>query len=222
MISARLLRSAWMGALAASAAVALLAASPSDLTGTWKLNKDASDDPKKKIEDAQGDEGGGSGGGGGGGGGGWGGGHHGGGGWGGGHRGGGSRSGSSGPFQSPTGLETLQIEHKDPRLVITDAEGKEHDLYTDGRKIEEERSYGGTTKITASWKDGHVVVETTPEHGAAYTETYAVTADGKQLTVTLKVKSHGRRQALEIKRVYDAFSATPPTATPEAPKPSSG
>jgi hypothetical protein len=209
----RAIRGVCLGILLASTVVSVRGADLGDLSGTWKLNRDASDDPRKKMEEAR-DQSGGSGGGSGGGGGGSGmGGHH------GGHRGGGRSGGdgsqSGGAFEPPSGVDELHIEHRDPKLVITDGAGREHVLYTDGRKIEEERSLGGTTKIYARWKDGHVVIETDPEHGATYTETYAVTADRKQLTVTLKLKARGRMPAMEIRKVYDAVTpAESPTPVP--------
>ena len=91
--------------------------------------------------------------------------------------------------------------HRDPELRITDGLGRERVLYTDGRKIEEERS-AGTMKIRAKWKDGRVVVATTPEHGPKIKETYAVTADGSSMTVTTTIEGRGRD--LEFRRVYDA------------------
>ena len=202
-------------ALAAAAALAtaqaLAALDLPNLTGTWQLNKDQSDDPAKVIRDARSENGGGGGGGRGGfSGGGMGmGRHHGG---GGGSRGGGSDSSSSGGFNERfAALETLQIDHKDPSLEITDAAGRERTLYTDGRKTEEEHSYGGTTAVTASWKDGHLEVVSKPESGAKITETYAVAADHSQMTVTTKVDG-GRSGSYTIRRVYDAVK-------PGAPKP---
>ncbi|HKD16452.1 MAG TPA: hypothetical protein VKG23_01195 [Thermoanaerobaculia bacterium] len=183
-----------------------------NLTGTWQLNKDQSDDPEKVMKDARSSGGGGGRGFSGGGGGGMGmGRHHGG---GGGGRGGNgdSSSGSSGGFDERfAALETLTIEHKDPTLSITNAAGRERTLYTDGRKTEEEHSYGGTTAVTASWKDGHLEVVSKPESGAKITETYAVAADRSQMTVTTKVEG-GRSGSYTIRRVYDAVA-------PGAPKP---
>src|SRR5205814_726076 len=89
--------------------------------------------------------------------------------------------------QDPRAFDLLSIVHHDPELKITDGLGREHVLYTDGRKIEEERS-AGTMKIRAKWKDGRVVVATTPDHGPKITETYAVTADGSSMTVTTKIE----------------------------------
>jgi hypothetical protein len=169
-----------------------------NLSGAWKLNRDLSDDPREKMREARE-----SGGGGGSRGGGGFGGRHGGG------RGGAFRGrhaadegeGGSGDAEIATrAFETLSIVHRDPELRITDGLGREHVLSTDDRKIEEERSEG-TWKMRARWKDGHVVVTTTPEHGPTLTETYTVTADGSVLTVTTKVEGRGR--SFEFRRVYD-------------------
>ena len=172
-----------------------LASGPGDLSGIWKLDRERSDDPAQKLREGGGRRGGGSGGGGG---------FR-------GRRGGGGHHGrpadegeeNSGTdfFEDSRAFDLLSIVHHDPELKITDGLGREHVLYTDGRKIEEERS-AGTMKIRAKWKDGRVVVATTPEHGAKITETYAVTADGSSLTVTTRVEGRGRE--LEFRRVYDA------------------
>jgi hypothetical protein len=170
-----------------------LAGGPSDLSGRWKLNRDLSDDPREKMREAgrgggptRGVRGG----------------------FGGGRRGrfGGAREAPEGdedrrlPFD-PEAVETLSIVHHDRELRITDAVGREHALFTDGRKTQEERS-AGTVKMRAEWRDGHVVVTSVPEHGPKIVETYAVTADGSAMTVTTKIENRGR--AFEYRRVYDA------------------
>ena len=172
------------------------ASGPGNLSGTWKLNHELSDDPREKMREAR-ESGGGTGRGGG---------FR-------GHRGGGGARGfhgrrPEGEAESRSGdsedmtraFETLSIVHRDPELQITDATGHEHVLFTDDRKIEEERS-AGTAKIRARWKDGHVVVTTTPEHGSKIVETYAVTADGSVLTVMTAIEGRGRE--IEFRRVYD-------------------
>ena len=166
-----------------------------DLSGTWKLDRERSDDPGQKFADGGGTSGHGSGGGGFRG-------RRGGGGFGGRHGRPAEGSGESADFsQDPRAFDLLSIVHHDPELKITDGLGREHVLYTDGRKIEEERS-AGTMKIRAKWKDGRVVVATTPDHGPKITETYAVTADGSSMTVTTKIEGRGRD--VEFKRVYAA------------------
>lgn len=164
-----------------------------NLSGTWKLNHDLSDDPRKGLEmrsSGGAPHGSRSG-------------------FRGGRRGGGyGRSmhgedgGESGArFLDPEAIETLTIAHHDPELRISDAVGHEHVLFTDDRKVEEERS-AGAVKMRAKWKDGHVVVTTTPEHGPKIVETYSVAADGSVLTVTSKIE--GGRGDFEFHRVYDA------------------
>ena len=185
-----------------------------NLSGTWRLNKDLSDDPQQKMKDARSESGGG----------GHSGGRHG----GGMGRGLGGRSGSSGsgsgdegprPLEDmATALQQLKIDHQDPALTIEDGLARLHHLFTDGRKIEEERSSGGTTEIHAFWKDGRIVVTTQSEKGPRITETYAVAADGSQLTVTSKIEMR-RGGSVEIRRVYDSVKPLP-AATP-TPGPSS-
>ena len=201
----------------------LLARSPAfagnlpDLSGTWKLNPAQSDDPQEKFKEGASGSGDSTdsapSSGGGGGYGGWGG-HHGGHG-GGRRRGGGGSGGDAG--QGPSALEgreRLVIKHADPQLTITDASGRERVLYTDGRKLEEERSFGGTTKVQTVWKDGHVEVTSQSERGPKVVQSYAVSADGSQLTVTTQID--GRRK-ITIHSVYDAVHEPPPT--PAAPEP---
>jgi len=207
-------RSIVLSAVVLSAGSALVALDLPNLSGQWQLNQDASDDPSKVLQNSHSDSSG-SGGGGFGGGGGRGGHGHGGGGGGGGR--GGSRSGggdaAGGRADYYEGMTSLKIEHHDPRLTITDASGRERTIYTDGRKTEEEHSHGGTTAVTASWKDGHLEVVSRPETGAKVTETYAVASDGSQLTVTTKVEG-GHNGSFTIRRVYDAARPGAPKAPP--------
>jgi hypothetical protein len=185
------------------------------LSGTWKLNKDLSDDPQKKIkEDGDSHAAGGSGR------------------WGGRRGGGIGRGGSGGPGPEEgqrfsleddnAAMKLLKIRHQEPELSIEDASGRQHTLYTDGRKVEEERSLGGTTAMRAQWKEGRIVVTTEPERGPKLTEIYAVAADGSQLTVTIRVEARARGRAVEFRRVYDAVRPSPtpgPAVTPANDEP---
>jgi hypothetical protein len=221
-------RTVRLAAFAAGTLVSALIAVPGlaalelpNLSGKWYLNEDASDSPDAAARDSQESGSGSSYRGGGGGGGGMGmgrhgGGHH-------GHSGAPSDDGRVSEDGSPLRdvfqrTQILDIKHEEPRLSVTDAAGRERVFYTDGRKVEEEHSYGGTTKVTARWKDGHVEVTSAPEKGPKVTETYAVTADHSQLTVTTIFQ--GGRRDVTIRRVYQT---TPPTrvvpAAPQAPQP---
>ena len=122
---------------------------------------------------------------------------------------------SSGNGDWFSALDTLVIRHIEPSLTITDAAGRVHALTTDGRRTEEERFHGGTTAVTASWKDGHIEVVSRPENGSKITETYSVTADRSQLTVVTKIEG-ARGPAFTIRRVYDAVQPGAPKPTPPA------
>jgi len=173
-----------------------------NLSGTWRLNRNVSDDPAKVARETRPSDSGGSTSGA----------------WSGrrGHRRGDAGRSREDPDPDMfAALETLTIRHQEPQLSITDDVGRQRTLFTDGRRTEEGRSRGGTTKVTARWKEGHIEVVSVPEHGPKITETYAMTADGTQLTVTTKLEG-ARRSGVTIRRVYDA--ARPPAAAP-APTP---
>jgi hypothetical protein len=179
-----------------------------DFSGTWRLNKDQSDAFKSAAwpSRAPSGPGGGSGRGGV---------HI------GGRRGGDGGAEASDP-ELTAALQTLVIDHKDPRLSITDALGRVRVIYTDGRKTEEEHSHGGTTKVQAEWKDGRVEIVSKPETGSKRTDDISVAADHSQLRVTIKIE--GERGPTTLRLVYDALPAGAPTPSakpaPERPAPS--
>ncbi len=176
-----------------------------DLSGTWRLNKDQSDDFKSAAWPSRAPSGPGGG-------------------YGrggvhiGGRRGGGGGAEASDP-ELTAALQTLVIDHKDPRLSITDAMGRVRVIYTDGRKTEEEHSHGGTTKVQAEWKDGRVEIVSKPETGSKRTEDISVAADHSQLRITIKIE--GERGPTTMHLVYDALPAGAPTPSskpaPERP-----
>jgi hypothetical protein len=63
---------------------------------------------------------------------------------------------------------------------------------------------GGTTVVHAAWKDGHVEIRSEPEHGPKLVQTYAISADATQLTVTTQIEG---RRPVTIRSVYDAVRA---------------
>ena len=181
-----------------------------DLSGTWRLNKEQSDNlksteawPSRGANAAPG------------------------GGFGrcGVHIGGRRPDGGGGGWPDPdlaSALQTLVIDHKDPKLSITDAYGRIRVVYTDGRKTEEEHSQGGTTKVEAQWKDGRVEIVSKPETGSKHVEDYSVAADHSQLRLTIKFE--GGRGETTLRLVYDALPAGAPTpsaqpATPHSQSP---
>jgi hypothetical protein len=167
-----------------------------DFSGTWKLNEDLSEDPRKKMQEAGGGRGG-RGGGMGRGGGGEGG--------GGGRRGGGDSGEGNGDgamhlSETLAAQKVLTISHKDPQLVVTDLNGRARTFFTDARKVEEERSEG-TARIQAKWKDRSIVVVTKLGE-REITDTYERAADGARLFLTTKVD--GGRAPFSYCRIYEA------------------
>jgi hypothetical protein len=115
------------------------------------------------------------------------------------------------------GIETLMIEHREPRLSITDGAGRTRVVFTDGRKVDEERPSGGKRKVLAVWKDGHVEISSKTLQGPNWMTTLAVSADRSQLRVTTRVDGE-RGTFITIHLVYEPASSKPrpPKAPPAA------
>lgn len=187
-----------------------------DYSGVWTIDRELSDDPSQALKEwrdsssppssSGGSHGHGRG--------------HGHGGGGGGSAGDDAQAQSADP-RGFAALDTLTIRHSEPEITIVDATGRERRLTTDGKKIEEEHSHGGTTKVSAAWtEEGRLQIVSVPEHGPKWTETFAIAADRSQLIVTTKIeRSHGT--PLTIRRVYDSPASTRPAAPPD-PAPPAG
>lgn len=144
---------------------------------------------------------------------------------GGGGRRGGGRAGSPGDSGSDSSFsrlgeiaaqKVLTIVHKDPQLVVTDLNRRARTLFTDARKVEEERGEA-TAKIQAKWKERSVVV-VTKLGSRETTETFERSGDGSHLFVTTKIE--GKRASFSYRRVYDAplpsGESSAPAEAPEA------
>ena len=202
---------------------------PPDLTGSWQLNREESDDPREKMSQARrgggrgsggfggggagggrGGGGGGFGGGGGGGGGGGFGGRGGGGGFGGGGGGGGfGGSGGSGDQrgadpaemrQRMEALSRLEITQEGNRLSIEDANGDVRTFVIDGESVDVETDRGFLS-VSAKIKKGTIVVETETSRGKIV-ETYSRDPEEGRLRVKMKMKSQGPMGNLTLERVY--------------------
>jgi len=178
------------------------AAASGTLSGTWKLNRKESDDPREKMQSQRSgrrSSGGGFGGGGGGGGG-----------FGGGGRGGGSFGGQGGgppgggrgaqEGSSSEGPSKLEIVHGDAEVIVVDGSGREQYFFIDGREKTVEGFHGEATQ-SAEWNGDALIVTTTGPMGEA-TETYRRTTDD-QLEITVVRPETERRPEFELKRVYD-------------------
>jgi hypothetical protein len=212
--------------MAAVAIAAYQKADPAAFSGTWTLDVAASINPNGPTAPASaprpGGAGGGarSGGGGGGGGsdaGGGGGGQSDGGG-GGGPTGGGSGGGALGAGERARFYAMLKVLEHAPASLVIGATLKDVTLTADGSKPFHHMTDGKTEKMpTGNEKFGNLEIRTKWDgaalkrevktiDGLTVAETYTLAADGKQLTVSLELKSQVERladaQRQPIKRVY--------------------
>ncbi len=202
-----------------------------DLSGTWELNVELSENPQQKVQEmaenrrrqAKAPSGGGGGGRSGGGGGGAGGGGAGGAGGGGAGGAGGAalRGGSRGGFSSSggslrgllgvvsQGIQMLKIDHREPEMQIEDSNGNVRLIFTDGRLVERKDEDGGKTKVKTKWKKDRVVVKVTFPTSGGVIPTIELTyeLDGPdRLIVTSRVSASGPGRPtppLSVERVYD-------------------
>jgi|SRR5580658_2703993 hypothetical protein len=177
------------------------------ILGQWKLNLDESDDPRKKIQDANAN----------------------------GSRGGGrgisiagfpvgghgGRSGQSDEDQqrmqtaiSPANSLTLaQKSAKDPEVDVMEDQNRKLALFTDGRKLAKsdakDESY---EEIAAHWDGSRLVTDEKSPRGGKMSRTYELSYDGAQLFETLRLTVG--RSPLDVRYVYD-----PAPAEAAAPQP---
>jgi len=171
-----------------------------NLAGTWKLNRDDSDDLRKKLQQARG---GGRGQGGGHPGGGMGGGWPGGGGYGG-RRMGGRESEEERQkmqiFLEPA--QELTIAQKEPEIDITDDSERRFTVFTDGRKVEKSKD-ASKQQFDAKWDEYRLVMEGKDPRGNKYERSYEVLAGNQQLRETLFLKLGRNNTEVSIRYIYD-------------------
>ena len=181
---------------------------PPDLSGTWKINEDLSQ--RLQQSGPSGEErppGGWSGRRGGRGGGGM------------GRRGGGGggfpAGGAGGPEGAPpeggTGFAgavgAMTIAWAAPQLTVTYPGDRKRVLYTDNRKVQEQRPDGGKIKTQAHWTDaGSLEVVTKMDDGTTRTEIFELSNDGHRLFVIVGIEGRGPRPR-QVRRVYDKLEA---------------
>jgi hypothetical protein len=186
-----------------------------NVAGSWKLNREESDDARKKMQEARDSSrggigsGGGSGPYGGGGHGRMGGGYPGGGGPYGG-RGGGSQRGSSDEDRQKmqqllTPADSLiiaQQKDKDVEVRVTDDQNRQRVFYTDGRKVQKSKDERNQ-EISAQWLGNRLVSEEKSPRGEKMERSFEVAPGGEKLYVTLNVGGDRSRSSVYVHYVYD-------------------
>jgi hypothetical protein len=179
-----------------------------NLAGMWKLNRDQSDDPRQKLEQASS-----------GGGGGWGQGPSSGGGWGGwggwggpgtGRGGGWNRTGRpipEGHAVDMSDFSQLTIEQSDSSAKVTGATGRVLAQYSadngsdkGAAKKSKDNPYAPPA---AHWQGDQLVTAVSGPRGAKTTRVYELSYDGKQLYVTTRLEIPRFNQPANIRFVYD-------------------
>jgi len=187
------------------------------LSGTWKLNRDESDDPREKLRSAiqdrdQNGSPGGMGRHGGMGGGGIGMGIPGMGGGMGGSRGpGGGMGRGSGSEEQHARLRDLVqapdqviVAQKGPETDITDTDNHVRALFTDGRKVEKAKKDSPQSQVKARWEGQTLITEEKGPNGEKISHAYELSVEGnQQLSDTLTLESKRLNTPVIIRYVYD-------------------
>jgi hypothetical protein len=190
--------------------------------GEWQLNRDDSDDPQRKMQEAQQSRSNGNGGYGGGGprvgfpGGGMGGGGL-----------GGRRQGQPSmsdderqkmqELVNPANRMTVTEAVKNTQVDVTDDQQRKLTLYTDGRKIQKSKDTTNE-EVAAHWDGKQLATDEKSPRGNKMSRTYELSYDGKQLYETLHMTQGRSGTPLLIRYVYDAYGP-PPAAANAAPAP---
>ncbi len=182
------------------------------ILGQWKLNRDDSDDPRKKMEDARTS------------------------------RGSGPRSGSGvsiagfpigghGGNRGGTSNEELdrtqnviapansltfaQKDPKNPEIDLTDDQNRKLALFTDGRKVQKpdakDESY---QEIAARWDGSRLVTDEKSPHGGKMNRTFELSYDGAQLYETIRLTMGRSNTPLDVRYVYEPMPAGGATSNP--------
>jgi hypothetical protein len=189
------------------------------LAGSWKLNRDESDDPQQIVRDAEPPSsgttgrypGGGNPGGG----------YPGGGNPGGGYPGGGRRGGYPSGEQQNTGQNIednpkmqplihpwalLSIELKNPEIDVSDYDRHKLSLYTDGRKLQKSKD-NSDQEVAAHWDGSRLVSDEKSPLGGKMSRTFELSQDGRQLFETLHIANGRSDTPITIRYVYDIASS---------------
>ncbi len=178
------------------------------ILGAWKLNRDESDDARKKMQDARGADGGRGGGGRGGvrmGVPGMGGGPY------GGRRGGGGNESDEDrqrmqEFMNPSRSLTVAEAKKDVEIDMFDDQERKSAFFTDGRKLQKTKG-SSTQEIAAHWDGNRLVTDEKSPSGRKISRTYELSYDGTQLYETLRLTRGRSNSQISIRYVYDQADA---------------
>ncbi len=164
------------------------------ILGAWKLNRDESDDPRKKTQEARSPNGGRRGGVGGG--------------YPGGPHGGyGGRGGESDDERQKmqevfTPANAITLSMTGAEVDLMDNRNRKRAFITDGRKLQKSKD-ANYQEIAAKWEGHRLVTEEKDPRGNKMTRTFELSYDGMQLYETLHMTVGRNSTPLVIRYVYE-------------------
>jgi hypothetical protein len=177
------------------------------ILGGWKLNRDESDDPRKRTQDSRNSNGGGGGYGGrrGGMGGGYPGGHH------GGYGGGGGESDQDRQKMQElfTPAKAITLSMTGAEVDLMDDQNRKRAFITDGRKLQKSKD-ANYQEIAAKWDGNRLATDEKDPRGNKMSRTFELSYDGMQLYETLHMTAGRSNTPLVIRYVYDQTSPSQP------------
>jgi hypothetical protein len=180
--------------------------------GAWKLNRDDSDDPRQKVQQAHDNSGQNRGGGSS---------RVGIGGWPGGGMGGGGggMGGNRRPSQGDSDADRASLQElftpdqrlslsqhmdKDPEIDVTGDQDRKRALFTDGRKLDKPKDTGnGYQEIAARWDGNKLVTDEVGPKKGKVSRTYELSPDGLQLWETIHATDSKGNKPMTVRFVYD-------------------
>lgn len=185
-----------------------------NIAGSWKLNRDESDDARKKMQEARGGRSGGnssgnSGGGPYGGRGGMGAGR---GGYGGRRMGGESDEDRAKTQELISPAATITIAQKEPEIDLADDQNRKRAFFTDGRKLQKPKKDSNYEEFAAKWDEYLLTVEAKGPHGKIQ-RTFEAAPGGQQLYETVTLTVGRNNTSLFLRYVYDLAPAASSQST---------
>lgn len=99
--------------------------------------------------------------------------------------------------------DQLKIVQKGPEIDVTDSESRVRALFTDGRKIDKPKKDSSQLQGKARWDHGTLVTEEKGPGGEKISHAYEITLEGKQMADTLTLESKHLNTPIIVRSVYD-------------------
>ena len=106
--------------------------------------------------------------------------------------------------QAPDQLTILQ---KGPEVDVTDSDHRVRLLFTDGRKIEKSGKDDSQVQVKAHWDHGTLITEEKGPGGEKISHAYEITQEGKEIADTLTLESKHLNTPIIVRSVYDKAGA---------------